>query len=84
MNEFATMEAVINYKEKALPNLKMKLQQQSYDEDDKYVKCSISDILSNIGGNEAELILIEAKKKETDPEIVACMRKGMDGFRNHR
>ena len=77
MNEFATMEAIVQFKKDALPALEKKLAEPH---DDIHIKCSISSILSSIGGNESERILRAASKIETNEEIQWCIRRSLNHF----
>ncbi len=78
INEFATIQGIINYPDKALPTLKLKLSDSNTNKD---VKCRISDILTEIGGSQAESILQEASKKETEEEILRCTKNGLNYFK---
>lgn len=79
INDFLSMSAIIKYREKAIPELRRKLNGNRAD-----IKCRLASILTSIGGSEVETILKEAQGKETDEEILYCLRRSLSAFRIHK
>lgn len=74
-SNYATKNAIIKFNSKAIPSLKKKLGSSG-----KEIKCNISELLSGIGGAEAEKILREALKIEKDELIINCLNRSLKSF----
>ncbi len=72
INNYATMGAILQFKQDALPALRREL---SFPHEDKYLVCAISSMLGSVGGREEERLLKQAYKNEPDEEIQWCFRK---------
>ena len=78
--DFATMPAIVEFGDKAVPLLKKKL----ISDDRKNIKCQIVSILTLINTKEAENTLKYALKIETDKEAMVCITRGIRSFNNNR
>jgi hypothetical protein len=74
---YATMPAIIQYKELAVPALKKKMSMSNNE-----VRCQIASVLTEVGSNDVLQFLIKVKENEKDEEVLDCLNGCISAFEN--
>jgi hypothetical protein len=76
-NNYATMPAIIQYKELAVPILKKKMSSSKSE-----IRCQIASVLTFTSNNDVLQFLIKTKENEKDEEVLDCLIGCISAFEN--